>query len=176
MWEPAVSGMEKAHNCADLSYRRIRRYSVWRLKRPEARDFSHVRFTWMIDLVQEVSDTPICIDSPSARRPEVEQYSDGTPVEGGYLDQICLGKGLFRWVWGLDLQCRPNCKEVWISQSLPSVPGNVHGAGCISSWLCRPQLERCEGNFCRVSGTLKHMQSYWRKQTHIQIKFILLTP
>ena len=22
MWEPAVSGMEKAHNCADLSYRR----------------------------------------------------------------------------------------------------------------------------------------------------------
>lgn len=51
---------------------------------------------WMIDLVQEVSDTPICIDSPSARRPEVEQYSDGTPVEGGYLDQICLGKGLFR--------------------------------------------------------------------------------
>ena len=45
MWEPAVSGMEKAHNCADLSYRRIRRYLVWRLKRPEARDFSHVRFT-----------------------------------------------------------------------------------------------------------------------------------
>ena len=27
-----------------------------------------------------------------ARRPEVEQYSDGTPVEGGYLDQICQGK------------------------------------------------------------------------------------
>ena len=26
-----------------------------------------------------------------ARRPEVEQYSDGTPVEGGYLDQICQG-------------------------------------------------------------------------------------
>ena len=23
---------------------------------------------------------------------EVEQYSDGTPVEGGYLDQICQGK------------------------------------------------------------------------------------
>ena len=45
MWEPAVSGMEKAHNCADLSYRRIRRYSVWRLKRLEARDFIHVRFT-----------------------------------------------------------------------------------------------------------------------------------
>ena len=27
-----------------------------------------------------------------ARRPKVEQYSDGTPVEGGYLDQICQGK------------------------------------------------------------------------------------
>ena len=27
-----------------------------------------------------------------ARRLEVEQYSDGTPVEGGYLDQICQGK------------------------------------------------------------------------------------
>ena len=27
-----------------------------------------------------------------ARRPEVQQYSDGTPVEGGYLDQICQGK------------------------------------------------------------------------------------
>ena len=45
MWKPAVSGMEKAHNCADLSYRRIRRYSVWRLKRLEACDFSRVRFT-----------------------------------------------------------------------------------------------------------------------------------
>ena len=30
---------------AYLSYRRIRRYSVGRLKRLEARDFSHVRFT-----------------------------------------------------------------------------------------------------------------------------------
>lgn len=27
-----------------------------------------------------------------ARKPEVEKYSDGTPVEGGYLDQICQGK------------------------------------------------------------------------------------
>lgn len=27
-----------------------------------------------------------------ARRPEVEAFSDGTPVEGGYLDQICQGK------------------------------------------------------------------------------------
>ena len=29
----------------NLSNRRIRRYLVCRLKRPEARDFSHVRFT-----------------------------------------------------------------------------------------------------------------------------------
>lgn len=28
----------------------------------------------------------------TARRPEVEKYSDGSPVEGGYLDQICQGK------------------------------------------------------------------------------------
>lgn len=27
-----------------------------------------------------------------ARKPEVEKYSDGSPVEGGYLDQICQGK------------------------------------------------------------------------------------
>lgn len=27
-----------------------------------------------------------------ARKPEVESFSDGTPVEGGYLDQICQGK------------------------------------------------------------------------------------
>ncbi len=27
-----------------------------------------------------------------ARRPEVEAFSDGRPVEGGYLDQICQGK------------------------------------------------------------------------------------
>lgn len=27
-----------------------------------------------------------------ARKPEIEQYSDGSPVEGGYLDQICQGK------------------------------------------------------------------------------------
>ena len=48
MWEPAVSGMEKAHNRADLSYRRIRRYLVWRLKRLEARDFSRVRIKFLI--------------------------------------------------------------------------------------------------------------------------------
>ena len=35
MWEPAVSGMEKAHNRADLSYRRIRRYLVLSLKAAE---------------------------------------------------------------------------------------------------------------------------------------------
>ena len=45
MWKPAVSGMEEAHICANLNNRRIRRYLVCRLKRPEARDFSHVRFT-----------------------------------------------------------------------------------------------------------------------------------
>lgn len=27
-----------------------------------------------------------------ARRPEIEKYSDGTPVDGGYLGQICQGK------------------------------------------------------------------------------------
>lgn len=27
-----------------------------------------------------------------ARKPEMEAFSDGTPVEGGYLDQICQGK------------------------------------------------------------------------------------
>lgn len=27
-----------------------------------------------------------------ARKPELEKYSDGTPTEGGYLDQICQGK------------------------------------------------------------------------------------
>ena len=36
---------EEAHIRANLSNRRIRRYLVCRLKRPEARDFSHVRFT-----------------------------------------------------------------------------------------------------------------------------------
>ena len=33
---------------AHLSYRRIRRYSVWRLKRLEARDFSRVRIMFLI--------------------------------------------------------------------------------------------------------------------------------
>ena len=33
---------------AHLSYRRIRRYLVWRLKRPEARDFSRVRIELLI--------------------------------------------------------------------------------------------------------------------------------
>ena len=33
---------------AHLSYKRIRRYLVWRLKRLEARDFSHVRIEFLI--------------------------------------------------------------------------------------------------------------------------------
>ena len=39
---------KNAHNCAGLSYRRIRRYLVWRLKRLEARDFSRVRIKFLI--------------------------------------------------------------------------------------------------------------------------------
>ena len=39
---------KNAHNCADLSYRRIRRYLVWRLKRLETRDFSRVRIKFLI--------------------------------------------------------------------------------------------------------------------------------
>ena len=65
MWEPAVSGMEKAHNCADLSYRRIRRYSVWRLKRLEVRDFSHVRFTDFDNVISIYIEAPRknCVES-----------------------------------------------------------------------------------------------------------------
>ena len=40
--------LKNAHNCAGLSYRRIRRYLVWRLKRLEARDFSRVRIKFLI--------------------------------------------------------------------------------------------------------------------------------
>ena len=36
---------KKRVSVQNLSNRRIRRYLVCRLKRPEARDFSHVRFT-----------------------------------------------------------------------------------------------------------------------------------
>ena len=36
---------------AHLSYRRIRRYLVWRLKRLEARDFSRVRIEFLIHSV-----------------------------------------------------------------------------------------------------------------------------
>ena len=61
MWEPAVSGMEKAHNCADLSYRRIRRYSVWRLKRLEARDFSRVRIKFLIHVLMEKGKPKLAI-------------------------------------------------------------------------------------------------------------------
>ena len=38
----------KMRRPAHLSYRRIRRYLVWRLKRLEARDFSHVRIEFLI--------------------------------------------------------------------------------------------------------------------------------
>ena len=68
MWEPAVSGMEKAHNCADLSYRRIRRYLVWRLKRLEARDFSRVRIKFLIHkgLFKKFSEEALEIVNPLA--------------------------------------------------------------------------------------------------------------
>ena len=38
-------------------------------------------------------------------------------------------------------------KKYGFSQPLPSVPGNVHGAGSISSGLCRKELERCQRHF-----------------------------
>ena len=41
------------HVIVHLSYRRIRRYLVWRLKRLEARDFSHVRIEFLIHVVYE---------------------------------------------------------------------------------------------------------------------------
>ena len=41
---------------AHLSYRRIRRYSVWRLKRLEARDFSRVRIKFLIHRVNIQSE------------------------------------------------------------------------------------------------------------------------
>ena len=41
MWNPAVPGMEDAHICAVLSFRRIRRYPVLLFKTAE----KHVRFT-----------------------------------------------------------------------------------------------------------------------------------
>ena len=43
---------ETAHNCVLLSYRRIRRYLVCRLKRLEASDLSHVRFTGICVTIQ----------------------------------------------------------------------------------------------------------------------------
>lgn len=46
MWNPAVPGMEDAHICAVLSFRRIRRYPVLPFKTAEKHvTFSHVRFT-----------------------------------------------------------------------------------------------------------------------------------
>ena len=43
-----------AHNCVLLSYRRIRRYSVCRLKRLEACDLSHVRFTHLATSKEDI--------------------------------------------------------------------------------------------------------------------------
>ena len=57
MWKPAVSGMEEAHIVQNLSNRRIRRYLVCRLKRPEARGFSHVRFTGFFQLVKQITSS-----------------------------------------------------------------------------------------------------------------------
>ena len=45
---------ETAHNCVLLSYRRIRRYSVCRLKRLEACDLSHVRFTHLATSKEDI--------------------------------------------------------------------------------------------------------------------------
>ena len=42
---PPYPAWKKHISVQNLSNRRIRRYLVCRLKRPEARDFSHVRFT-----------------------------------------------------------------------------------------------------------------------------------
>ncbi|WP_207718574.1 hypothetical protein, partial [Fusicatenibacter saccharivorans] len=41
----------------NLSNRRIRRYLVCRLKRPEARGFSHVRFTGFFQLVKQITSS-----------------------------------------------------------------------------------------------------------------------
>ena len=61
MWRPAVSGMEEARIRARSKNRRIRRYFVCRLKRSEARDFSHVRFTFWKLLVIFLERTIIAI-------------------------------------------------------------------------------------------------------------------
>ena len=45
----------------NLSNRRIRRYLVCRLKRPEARDFSHVRFTGWLTAVECVLCSNVCL-------------------------------------------------------------------------------------------------------------------
>lgn len=52
---------EKHISVQNLSNRRIRRYLVCRLKRPEARDFSHVRFTFWKLLVIFLERTIIAI-------------------------------------------------------------------------------------------------------------------
>ena len=51
---------KNAHNCAGLSYRRIRRYLVWRLKRLEARDFSRVRIKFLIHYAKPITIKDNC--------------------------------------------------------------------------------------------------------------------
>ena len=74
---------KNAHNCADLSYRRIRRYLVWRLKRLEARDFSRVRIKFLIHYIH----IPFYILTPPANPPFflVQLLSQTLPVP----DSLC---------------------------------------------------------------------------------------
>ena len=48
---------------AHLSYRRIRRYSVWRLKRLEARDFSKELFHMTDNYVIDIQDPGNALDA-----------------------------------------------------------------------------------------------------------------
>ena len=50
---------KKRVSAQDLRNRRIRRYFVCRLKRSEARDFSHVRFTIIVELAEQLQDCGI---------------------------------------------------------------------------------------------------------------------
>ena len=63
------------HVIVHLSYRRIRRYLVWRLKRLEARDFSHVRIEFLIH-----DDSIIGRDSDGSLNEDYCKwcYADGT--------------------------------------------------------------------------------------------------
>ena len=57
MWNPAVPGMEDAHICAVLSFRRIRRYPVLPFKTAE----KHVRFTGWLTAVECVLCSNVCL-------------------------------------------------------------------------------------------------------------------